>query len=120
LLYIFCEEFLPHVSSFQQEAPGGVTGTATESTLGLVFLLEINLEIVLLVGELSGLEDEVAAPALALEAALLVSGTICASLISDKGCCKKKLLFEILFSRFLCSNDLGSHNFLSRPPIIPS
>lgn len=40
MLYSFCEEFLPHVSSFQQEAPGGVTGTATESTLGLVFLLE--------------------------------------------------------------------------------
>ena len=30
----------------------------------------------LLVGELSGLVDEVAAPALALEAALLVSGTL--------------------------------------------
>ena len=46
-------------------------------------LLEINLEIVLLVGELSGLEDKVAAPALALEAALLVSGTFKNRCLSD-------------------------------------
>ena len=35
----------------------------------------------------------------------------------NKGCCIKNLLFEILFSWFLCSNNLGSYKFLSLPPI---
>ena len=37
---VFVKNFCLMYSSFQQEAPGGVTGTATESTIGLVFLLE--------------------------------------------------------------------------------
>ena len=40
LVQFFVEKFLPHVFSFLHESPGGVTGTATESTIGLVFLVE--------------------------------------------------------------------------------
>ena len=31
---------------------------------------------------------------------------------------QKKLIFKILFSQFLCSNDLGSQQFLSLPHVI--
>ena len=38
VVQFFVKKFLPHAFSFLHESPGGVTYTATESSLWLVFL----------------------------------------------------------------------------------